>query len=222
MDVLFHHPDHVQFVETADTGRGIAPGRQSGPRDVSVNMTRRSKSVRSRRENIVKPRVTPREKRPRAHIDVTCMGEKRTLLLDSGCDTTILPANYVIGALIHPTRKNAIAANGTPIELLGTTHIDLVIDDLVVPTTALVSEFVDEGLIGLDWLVQNNVTWGFGLGYIGLQGQMIELTIREDEDVPCNRIVVQSSVTVPARSETIVPGKIVFSTDCISIEDYEY
>ena len=81
--------------------------------------------------------------------------------------------------------------------------------DLKTATVALASDHSAEGLIGQDWLVTNEVCWGFYLGVINLRGKNFSLTKRIDDDVAC-RVVVQEPIVIPPYSETIVPSKLMF------------
>ena len=82
----------------------------------------------------------------------------------------MVPTSYVRGASLLPTEQKVRAANGTAIDLKGKISMMLKLGNLRIPTVALVSDYITEGLIGNDWLVKNEVSWGFGLGVIRLQG----------------------------------------------------
>src|SRR3989442_5235033 len=94
------------------------------------------------------------------YLDMKLNGTVRTFLLDSGCDITLLPAHFVRGYAIQETNKVIYAANGAPITLLGEVQVDLQLQSLTIPTTALVSEFIAEGMIGYDWLSHNTYYLG--------------------------------------------------------------
>ena len=158
---------------------------------------------------------TPR-KGSQVYIDMECLGQRRPFLLDSGCDVSLIPASYVKGVPLSPTNKRAYAANASEIDLLGEVKIDLKLGSLVLPTTAIVSENVSEGLIGYDWLRDNNVYWGFGEGRVCIHGMLVPLSAGRREETGCNRVVVQSTVTIPARCEAFIPAKLVFNAECVA------
>ena len=153
--------------------------------------------------------------RNRAYVDMKCMGKTHRFLLDSGCDVTLLPAKYVRGIKLEPTDRRAYAANNTEIDLLGEATVDMRIGDITIPTTAIISDNVEEGLIGYDWLSNNNVFWGFGMGKIMIRGEIVPLFPRKTTGVMCNRIVVQEAYTVPAQSEAIITAKVMVSMDSV-------
>ena len=151
----------------------------------------------------------------RAYLEMDCLGIQRRFLLDSGCDVTLFPAKYVEGARLLPTVKRAFAANATEIDLKGEVQLDLRIGHLHLPTRAIVSDNVDEGLIGYDWLAQHDVFWGFGLGRICIGNEIISLAPRDVETIRCCRVVVQENVVVPPFSEAIIPSKVVYGVNQI-------
>jgi hypothetical protein len=99
--------------------------------------------------------------------------------------------------------------------LRGEVRIDLKIGNTLIPTTAVVSDNIAEGLIGYDWLAANDVFWGFGFGRILIHGEVVPLTTRPEEGFTCNRFVVQENITVPSHCEAIIPARIVFGADKI-------
>ena len=151
------------------------------------------------------------------YLEMECMGAKRRFLLDSGCDLTLLPTKFVRGAYIGPTTKRVFAANATEIDLQGEVRVILKIGNLEIPTVALVSDNVEEGLIGYDWLAINDVFWGFGIGRVSIAGQIFPLLQKTSESRFCGRVVVQEAITIPPYCETIIPSKIVFDAPTIAM-----
>jgi transposase InsO family protein len=143
------------------------------------------------------------------YLQMKLDGVNRSFLLDSGCGMTLIPAHLVNGYPIQRTNKTVHAANGASITLRGEVKVNLQLGNLVIPTDALVSEFVTEGMIGYDWLVDNDCYWGFKTGQIMIRDQVFPLQGRES-DLSCCRILVQEDVVVPKLSETIVLTRAVF------------
>ena len=144
------------------------------------------------------------------YLDVKLDGVNRSFLLDSGCDMTLIPSHFVKGRRIRRTRKTVHAANGAEIILSGEVSLKLHIGNLAVDTEALVSDFVSEGMLGYDWLSQNDCYWGFRAGQVMIQDQVFALRQR-DSTLSCCRITVQENVVIPSRSETVISGKAVFN-----------
>jgi transposase InsO family protein len=175
--------------------------------DQSVEQMFRSNAVRLKKASVVEEYS---ENKNKVYVDIECMGQERPFLLDSGSDVTIVPADFVKGIRLFPTNKRAFAANATEIDLLGEVTVELKIGNILIPTRVIVSNSVAEGLIGYDWLANNDVFWGFGFGRILIQGQVVPLSARSDEEIHCNRVVVQKSTTIPSFSETVIPARIIF------------
>ena len=146
----------------------------------------------------------------KVYLQMRAGGIERQFLLDSGCDTTIVPLKFVNNRPIKPTRKTVCAANGTTIELAGEVTIQLQLGNLTIPTVALVSEYVSEGMIGYDWLQENDCYWGFRVGQIMIRGEIFPL-VGGDEKSACCRVIVQDRVVIPRCSETILMSKAAFS-----------
>src|SRR6267154_458359 len=148
-------------------------------------------------------------------------GVKREFLLDSGCDMSILPRHYVYHHSITPTNKKVRAANGAEIIVLGTVEVDIEIYDNSYLVEALVSEHIDEALLGMDWLKKNDCFWGFRSGQIMLGNVIYPLQQKQiGKRYHCNRVMVQESTTLPRRSETIISAKAVFNA-CQNSTDEE-
>src|SRR6267154_2697795 len=139
-------------------------------------------------------------------------GVTREFLLDSGCDMSILPRHYVYHHSITPTNKKVRAANGAEIIVLGTVEVDIEIYDNSYLVEALVSEHIDEALLGMDWLKKNDCFWGFRTGQIMIGDLIYPLQQRRAGGrYNCNRVRMQENVTLPRRSETVVNAKAVFN-----------
>ena len=146
----------------------------------------------------------------KVYLDMKLDGVTRTFLLDSGCDMSLIPAAFVKGHQIQATNKTVHAANGTPIGLVGEVIIDLRLGNLIIPTAALVSEFVSEAMIGYDWLSTNDCYWGFGAAKIMIRGEVFSL--RKGKSLgTCCRIIVEEDVVVPRASEAIIASKATFN-----------
>ena len=80
-------------------------------------------------------------------------------LLDTGSETTVIPASVVDAELIRSTSHVLTAANGTSIPLLGEVTLKIQIGRFTSSIFGLVTEHVDEVMIGIDWMTINRVVW---------------------------------------------------------------
>ena len=138
-------------------------------------------------------------------------GVERRCLLDTGSDVTLIPSDVVDCILVRPTLETLKAANGTIIPVIGETTINVKIGDATTTTTGLVSEHVGEIMLGIDWLTNNSIGWNFASSSITYNGQTFKLSSSGLHERRCCRIVVQSDVSVPPRSQMNVQTKVVFN-----------
>jgi hypothetical protein len=89
--------------------------------------------------------------------------------------------------------------------------VNLKLGKLVVPMRALVSDHVSEGMLGYDWLAENDYYWGFKNGQVKIRNQEFKLRTRMSTN-NCCRVTVQEDVVIPRQSETVIPTKILFDT----------
>ena len=111
----------------------------------------------------------------KAYLDMTMDGVPCQFLLDSGCGMTLLPACLVHPSKILQTSWTAKSVEGKDMLLKGEVTVELKIGNLSLPTNALVSENISEPILGFDWLVQNEVYWGFGSNQICIRGQIFPI-----------------------------------------------
>ena len=149
----------------------------------------------------------------KVYLGMECFGVRRKFLLDPGCDMTLVPTSYVRGVRLNPTTKQAFAVNATEVDVKGEVRLTLRIESLELPTTAIVSDDIEEGLLGYDWLEQNDVAWGFRSGRVSIAGQLFSLTQKTTEEVRCCRVVVREDTAVSSSSVVTRPGRVVFKAD---------
>jgi len=81
-------------------------------------------------------------------------------LLDSGCELSLAPLELVKATNqleIGPTSKSVYVANGTPIRVVGATTIPLVMEGYTAGADVLVSEDIEEVMLGINWLSTHNL-----------------------------------------------------------------
>jgi len=61
--------------------------------------------------------------------------------------------------------------------------------------------------LGVDWLRSNRMIWDFAMDILLINGKVFRLIPGERSDL-CRRVVAAEKVTVPARSQAIVPGHV--------------
>ena len=154
------------------------------------------------------------------YLKVKVRHRPRLCLLDSGCDTTLIPLRFVGNHHIYKTEQKCQAANGSQIPIVGSTTIPGQVGRKHVNISGLVSDHVMDLMLGIDWLQENDITWNFNKGEIYLAGETFKLRSRRTQQPYCRRVVLTENVTVPPRSQLDVPVKAVFD-DIRTTEDYK-
>ena len=130
-------------------------------------------------------------------------------LIDTGSEVNLIPAKYSNNLEIQPTTRVLQAANGTCIEVLGEVELTVNVASLKLNTTFIVSEQIEEVLIGVDWWQVHECYISFPENIMSIKGQRIPLLKKMSRD-RCNRVVLQQNVVIPALSEMVVPGKMIY------------
>ena len=129
-------------------------------------------------------------------------------LLDTGSETTLIPASIVDKAYIQKTTHVLKAANGTAIPVLGEIIMSISLGKFESKLHGLVSEHIAEVMLGIDWLTENDVLWEFGRSRIKIAGQHFQLHAQSGREQWNRRVILEKSVLVPPRSEMDIPSKV--------------
>jgi len=88
--------------------------------------------------------------------------------------------------------------------------MDIRIGELVLPTRFLVFGNITEPMLGVEWLRCNQMTWDFAQDIL-IIGDKIHHLIPGKGGGFCRRVVATEKVTIPPRSQVIVPGRVEMS-----------
>ena len=80
--------------------------------------------------------------------------------------------------LLKPTTQKLYAANGTEIVLVGEVELTLVLAGHVVTAAVVVSDEVDDLILGPDWLISHRCRWSFARNLIEIYGMAVRLNSR--------------------------------------------
>jgi len=106
--------------------------------------------------------VTRNDKhRGHVYIELRINGRVHACILDTGCDVSIVPADLVYRCNVTDANQKVLAANGTEIPILGKTTLHAKLGEQEVPIEGVVSEHVNDVMIGIGWLRTNGVIWNF-------------------------------------------------------------
>jgi len=83
-----------------------------------------------------------------AYLPAMIFGRKRSCLLDTGSEVSVIPAHYVPTNVITPSVRSLNAANGSSIPVTGETNLILDLGDQSLRVPCLVSEHVTKSFLG--------------------------------------------------------------------------
>jgi hypothetical protein len=148
---------------------------------------------------------------------------RRTMdcLLDTGSETTVIPASMVNLQHVRETTHVLTAANGTAIPLLGEVTLRMQVGEFVTSIVGLVTEHVSEVMIGIDWMAANHVIWELGQSRIRIGKHCFQLKSKPNKGV-VRRVNLQEDVIVPGRSEMDLPTKVVYSSLTENVEGVQW
>jgi len=129
-------------------------------------------------------------------------------LLDTGSETTIIPASFVNPQYLVRTTHTLTAANGTSIPLLGEVTMQMKIGKYITSVHGLVSEHVPEVMIGIDWMPDNQVVWELGASLIRIGEHRFSMKSKPNRGA-VRRVELQRDVVMPPKSEVDLPTKVV-------------
>jgi len=155
-----------------------------------------ARSVQERKNHVVRP----------SYLELVLHGVPLSCLLDTGCDQSVVPERLTHGMRVNGSSKRLFAANGTNIPVRGEVILPIRLQGVEFEAVALVSPEVNEIMLGLDWMSQHDVYWDTKGGRIMLQGQWFNLHAHP-ERLTCRRVILQSDVVIPPKSQVIVHGK---------------
>ena len=145
----------------------------------------------------------------RTYLKATLCSQQRDCLLDSGSETSLLPASLVRTELITESSQSLKAANGTTIPILGEVTLPIQVGKYQTIVTGLVSQHIDEIMLGIDWLTANDVVWEFSRSRVLIGEVHHNLHARVGNWRWSRRVSLQEDVVIPPKSEFNLPTMII-------------
>ena len=147
----------------------------------------------------------------RTYLGISVAGRNSTCLLDTGCELSMLPRRFVPTTPVEPTKVRIFAANGTKIPVMGAVTINFAVADIPVSCRFLVSDAVDEPMLGIDWLERNNCAWDFTRRSLTISGREVPL-VGPPRRPTIRRVYVMEDVVVPPLAQVEVPVRLAWTT----------
>jgi hypothetical protein len=141
----------------------------------------------------------------RKHIlKLTSKVTKRKLSSDTGCDRSVCPRRMVPMAKLHDASLELWAANGRKIPVLGSMQLLFTVNGIPLTADLLVSDDVDELILGYDWLATNGCQRHFDKATIITKGNTVRLKHRPAR-ASVRRVYVSETTIVDANTRAKVP-----------------
>jgi len=138
-------------------------------------------------------------------------GRVHHCLLDSGADVSLAPSRFVDSAQLTSTTCPLLAVNNTSFAVDGTARLPVVINGRKLTSAFFVTPNIDEFILRRDWHTDNRVIWDFSGQSITFDGKARRLKDCHSTAPSCKRAITRADITVPLRSEAILPSYIVYS-----------
>ena len=115
-------------------------------------------------------------------------------LLDTGCSTTLIPGRFARRHELRKSERKCTAANGTNIPINGEVDLPVIIGSTKTVITGLVTDFVSEVMISLEWLKENRACWDFSTGTVKINGTEHQLVGKKFPTSMCRRVILSEDV----------------------------
>ena len=138
------------------------------------------------------------------YLEIKTKAGKITALVDTGCQFTCGPSKFLAQAKLTPCETALFNAGGTQLKVKGCTMLTFQVNGLTLTTEMIVSDELDELLIGANTLKENDAQWDIRTGILTINGTSIQLKTRSCK---CNvrRIYVKQTTVIPSNHEALVP-----------------
>lgn len=135
----------------------------------------------------------------KTYLHISVNKRKASCLLDTGCEKSMLPRRLVPNMSLQPVDINVYAANGIKIPILGSVRLQFEVEGMPLEAELLVSDAVDEMMLGIDWLTKYGCHWKFDDRTIIIRDRSIVLHSRPTRAF-VRRIYVSEEIVVPSQS----------------------
>jgi hypothetical protein len=109
-----------------------------------------------------------------------------------------------------PTQQRVFAANGTEIPILGLIRLRFDLDEIRTAATFLVSEAIEEIMLGIDWLTEHSCQWQFNKTLV-VDGCPVKLLTRPSR-IMSRRIYAEQDLTIPLNHEANIKALMTWSS----------
>ena len=99
-------------------------------------------------------------------------------LIDTGCEASLVPLALVKHINFDRCTQAVTAANGSTIRIIGSKRIYFHLNNVRLAMQVLISDDIDEAMLGIDFIVEHRCITNFVDGYLVIHGQRVNLHAR--------------------------------------------
>jgi transposase InsO family protein len=136
-------------------------------------------------------------------------------LLDTGCDISVLSSNILPDLSYQECSQRMTAANSSSIPIQGSTTVEFVVEGKPMTYRFLVSNAIDEIILGSDFLADYQCVWEFANSRLTITTELesFAVSLRTGHRRECvRRLYASSTVEVPPYSQQDIGARTVWST----------
>ena len=145
------------------------------------------------------------------YMEIDVCGKRCPCLLDTGCEKSIMPRRLVPTAHLHQADNTIKAANGSEIPILGSMRLAFTLAGMPLYADFLVTDSIDEVMLGVDWLAANDCVWRLGDCYVTIRGRKVRLKSRRSIAF-CRRVCTEETLLVEPGTQVNVPVRITWNS----------
>ena len=134
-------------------------------------------------------------------------GRMRKVLFDTGCSGCLMPAEFVEGEKLTETDVCLYSASGQSIHVLGAIDLPFVIGGVKLKVRFVVSDEIDEVMIGFEFMRDNQCEWLIGKSEMRIRGKRVRMISRES-GLKVRKVCVREDTSVPSNTSMLVAVRI--------------
>ena len=178
------------------TGIGDTGPPKPGQRDIVGTLSHCSRNLSSIREAGM-------------YVSVLVNGLSTYLLVDTGATASLLSRTIFdvmtkTNNTVSEVEGDVLSANGTPLQVLGRTNVELKFADKAWVQNVIVAELNVDGILGMDFLVENQCIINLQTHALSISG--MDHPIRMEGTARTYKVAVVNRISLQPMSETIVEG----------------
>ena len=144
-------------------------------------------------------------------MKINVAGKARCALLDTGCEHSCIAKKYFKSVRLRQTTEKLFAANGHEISVQGAIEVNFRVGIHETSANLLVSDQLDEMILGSDWLTENKCHWNFGEKTLKIGDEVVTLFSRPSRLV-VRRLYVETTTVVPSDTQVQVPVRMAMNS----------